>query len=103
MTELEAGKGASGLEDARELCACFVLVRAPVEGLSIRQYMGVSRAGSEEDVSRVHTWAMTIKSAQPSSIPVASNVPSRTETRGSVVALEKTSRMPALGSTARSA
>ena len=35
-------------------------------------------------------------------MPVVSNVPSRTDTRGSVTALLNTLRMPALGSTARS-
>ena len=48
------------------------------------------------------TCAMTMRSAQPSSMPVASKVPSRTDTRGSLTDLENTLRMPSLGSTARS-
>ena len=45
---------------------------------------------------------MTMRSAHPSSTPVVSKVPGWTDTRGSVVALANTSRMPALGSRARS-
>ena len=45
---------------------------------------------------------MMMTSAHPSSMAVVSNVPPRTDTRGSETVFEKTSRMPSLGSTARS-
>ena len=45
---------------------------------------------------------MTTRSAHPSAAPVLSNVPSTTVTRLSGTVFENCSRMPALGSTARS-
>ena len=52
----------------------------------------------------VHQWmaaAMTMTSAQPSGMPVLSNVPSERVTRGSDTVCAKTARMPSFGSLQR--
>ena len=86
-----------GLQRTRELTRRLVVVGAPVEGL-----FPPSAASSWGDMRGVRTCATTTKSAHPSSTPVLSNVPSATVTRGSVIVFENCSRMPSLGSTARS-